>query len=101
MALVVQPTLLERIKEKQVHDVELQKIRANCDGYTSDFHMDDRGLLRLRDRICVLAESGIKKEILLEAHQAPYTLHPRGTKMYKDLKLLYWWPGMKKVLASL
>ncbi|OAY81215.1 Transposon Ty3-G Gag-Pol polyprotein [Ananas comosus] len=48
----------------------------------------------------VPADSGIKEEILAEAHRAPYTVHPGSTKMYKDLKLTYWWPGMKKEVAD-
>nr|CAD1838520.1 unnamed protein product [Ananas comosus var. bracteatus] len=70
MTLVVQPTLLERIKEKQVHDVELQKIRAKIvDGYTGDFLVDNQGMLRFRGRICVPVE-----DILQEAHRAPYAI---------------------------
>ena len=31
-----------------------------------------------------------------EAHTTPYAMHPRSTKMYRDLKPFYWWPIMKK-----
>ena len=47
------------------------------------------------DRICVLDNEDINKEILLEAHTTPYSLHSSTTKMYKDLKKDYWWPKMK------
>lgn len=36
----------------------------------------------------------------MEAHRAPYALHLGGTKMYKDLKLCYWWPEMKKDIGE-
>ena len=38
----------------------------------------------------------IRKEILTEAHTTPYSVHLGTTKMYRDLKMHYWWPGMKK-----
>lgn len=34
-----------------------------------------------------------------DAHATPYSIHPRGTKMYNDLKRHFWWPGMKKDVA--
>jgi len=101
MSLVVQPSLIDRIKEKQTQDEFLQKIRDKITvDHDSDFRVDDQGLLKFGDRLCVPADSGIKEEILAEAHRAPYTVHPGSTKMYKDLKLTYWWPGMKKEVAD-
>ena len=41
-------------------------------------------------------DSGIRKEILDEAHTTSYLIHPGATKMYQDLKALYWWSGMKR-----
>jgi hypothetical protein len=38
----------------------------------------------------------IRKLILEEAHFSPYTVHPGGTKMYRDLKRCFWWNGMKR-----
>ena len=38
----------------------------------------------------------MKNQILTEAHETPYSVHPGTTKMYKDLKEHFWWPGMKK-----
>ena len=42
----------------------------------------------------------LKKELIQEAHSAPYAMHPGSTKMYKDLKSHYWWPQMKKEIAE-
>ena len=49
-----------------------------------------------RDRLCVPADSELKKEMLHEAHNSVFTMHPGGNKMYWDLKQNYWWKGMKK-----
>ncbi|KAJ9544913.1 hypothetical protein OSB04_024620 [Centaurea solstitialis] len=35
-----------------------------------------------------------------EAHQSKYSIHPGSDKMYKGLKEHYWWPGMKKDIAT-
>ena len=35
-----------------------------------------------------------------EAHSARYSIHPGSTKMYHDLRCLYWWDGMKKDIAE-
>ncbi|XP_022040067.1 uncharacterized protein LOC110942599, partial [Helianthus annuus] len=34
-----------------------------------------------------------------EAHKSRYSIHPGSDKMYKDLRIQYWWPGMKKDIA--
>ncbi|GKD84141.1 putative reverse transcriptase domain-containing protein [Tanacetum coccineum] len=36
-----------------------------------------------------------------EAHTSKYSVHPGVDKMYYDLRDLYWWPGMKKDIATL
>ena len=40
------------------------------------------------------------RELLEEAHCSRLVIHPRGTKMYKDLKQNYWWLGMKRDTAQ-
>ena len=47
-------------------------------------------------RICVPNDEEIKKQILYEAHNTPYAMHPGTTKMYRDLKKHFWWPRMKR-----
>lgn len=43
-------------------------------------------MLWLGQRLCVLADEGLKAEILREAHESSYSMHPGSTKMYRDLK---------------
>jgi hypothetical protein len=38
----------------------------------------------------------LRIEILEKAHKTQYTIHPGSTKMYQDLKKIYWWSGMKR-----
>jgi hypothetical protein len=44
----------------------------------------DRLLMHFK-QVCVPKSEGLRKEILSEAHHSPYTMHPRGTKMYHDV----------------
>ena len=41
----------------------------------------------------------LRELILEEAHKSKYSIHPGSDKMYKDLKIHYWWLGMKKEIA--
>ena len=65
-----------------------------------DFNMNSDGILRYRNRLVVPQDKDIKREILEETHRSRYTVHPGKTKMYQDLKKLYWWDGMKKEVAQ-
>jgi hypothetical protein len=42
----------------------------------------------------------LRKTILREAHDSAYSIHPGSTKMYQDLKQMYWWYGMKRDVAA-
>jgi hypothetical protein len=42
----------------------------------------------------------LKDKILREAHESAYSIHPRGNRMYHDLKVTYWWYGMKRDVAK-
>nr|GFC20875.1 retrotransposon protein, putative, Ty3-gypsy subclass [Tanacetum cinerariifolium] len=51
-------------------------------------------LERLDVELCALRE-----KVMTEAHSSPFTVHPRSTKMYRDLKQYFWWNGMKQDMA--
>ena len=38
----------------------------------------------------------LKNKLMYESHNTVFTMHPRGNKMYQDLKQYYWWRGIKK-----
>ena len=58
--------------------------------------MKEDGSLYYKDQVCVTNDSELKKAILKEAHCGSFAMHPSSTKMYQDLKVLYWWSGMKR-----
>ncbi|KAJ8761423.1 hypothetical protein K2173_001554 [Erythroxylum novogranatense] len=45
-------------------------------------------------------DKAVKDEIMDEAHNAPYSMHPGSTRMYRDLKEHFWWKGMKRDVAE-
>ena len=49
-----------------------------------------------RDRVCVPKDNELIRKILQEAHNSHLSIHPGSTKIYNDLKKMYWWNGMKR-----
>jgi hypothetical protein len=99
-SLSVQPTLIEKIKSSQGCDPQLIKIMEEVRGGNRlEFNISNDGALRFGDRLCVPKDSAIKREILEEANHSPYTVHSGSTKMYCDLREVYWWNNMKREIA--
>jgi hypothetical protein len=44
-------------------------------------------------------DAEVRQQILDEAHLSRYSIHPRSTKMYQDLKQHYWWTKMNIEIA--
>ena len=94
--LKVRPMLRQRIIDSQRGDPSLSKILnqlkvGRVDGFSK---ATDDGLL-CQGRLCVSTMSEIKNEILIEAHNSPFSIHPGGIKMYQDLKQHFWWRTSK------
>ncbi|GJS34248.1 putative nucleotidyltransferase, ribonuclease H [Tanacetum coccineum] len=56
--------------------------------------------LYFMDRIWVPLVGGVRTIIMDEAHKTRYYVHPGADKMYHDLRDMYWWPGMKRDIAT-
>ncbi|KAL0446052.1 UNVERIFIED_CONTAM: hypothetical protein Slati_1733100 [Sesamum latifolium] len=99
--LKVQPSILDRICAAQYSDMELERIKNKVEaGSSSDFHIKDDGSLYMRNRLCVPSDSDLKRDIMSEAHRSRLSVHPGSTKMYRDLKVNFWWNGMKRDIAE-
>ncbi|KAK5825922.1 hypothetical protein PVK06_020805 [Gossypium arboreum] len=92
---------LQEICELQKSDKDLQAKRKQCEADTgSDFIISSDGCLMFKDRICVLKNDKLIQKILHEAHSGCLSIHPGSTKMYNDLKKMYWWNGIKRDISE-
>ncbi|KAL0549247.1 hypothetical protein IC582_013728 [Cucumis melo] len=99
--LTVQPTLRQRIIDAQSNDPYLVEKRGLAEaGQTTEFSLSSDGGLLFERRLCVPSDSAVKTELLSEAHSSPFSMHPGSTKMYQDLKRVYWWRNMKREVAE-
>src|SRR3989442_498431 len=97
---MVRPVLKEKIQQKQASDPQLLSLIDRVKlGEVTTFTLDN-GVLMLNHRLCVPNVDGLRNEILDEAHNTVYTMHPGATKMYHSVKTHYWWPRMKKDVAE-
>lgn len=65
-----------------------------------DFKINENGVMRLYDRVCMPNMSEFKRIILEEGHMSDLCTHPDATKMYQDLKIMFCCLGMKKNVAE-
>ncbi|KAL0546476.1 hypothetical protein IC582_016386 [Cucumis melo] len=99
--LMVQPTLRQRIIDAQSDDPYLdEKCGLAEAGQAVEFSISSDGGLLFKRRLCVPSDSAVKTELLSEAHSSPFSMHPGSTKMYQDLKRVYWWRNMKREVAK-
>nr|XP_027078768.1 uncharacterized protein LOC113702032 [Coffea arabica] len=99
--ITVTSTLLPRIKEAQKGDTQVQEWKKKIEqGMIPDFNVNSDGILRYCNRFVIPQDQELKRKILEEAHRSRYTVDPGTTKMYQDLKKLYWWAGMKREIAQ-
>ncbi|KAL4030754.1 hypothetical protein IC575_009005 [Cucumis melo] len=100
-ALSRKPTLRQRIIDAQRNDPYLvEKCGLAEAGQAVEFSISSDGGLLFERRLCVPSDSAIKTELLSEAHSSPFSMHPGNTKMYQDLKRVYWWRNMKREVAE-
>ncbi|WVZ85115.1 hypothetical protein U9M48_032069 [Paspalum notatum var. saurae] len=99
--LRVRCTLEDQIRQAQKDCPSIAELKVGMEkGLLSDFRIDDRGAIWLKERLCVPLDEGIRESILTEAHCTKYSIHPGSTKMYQDLKKLFWWRRMKRDIAT-
>jgi hypothetical protein len=98
--LKVESILLQKIIDAQRSDKGMKHIhekieadKANC------FRKDGQGIVWFNNRIVAPKDAGVRQQILNEAHLSRYSIHPRSTKMYQNLKQHYWWTKMKIDIA--
>jgi hypothetical protein len=101
MEMEVGSCLLQEIQRGQLEDEKIQEIKRNIKEEKSPgFSEDGEGVLWYKGMICVPNVKELKDNILHEAHESSYSIHPGGSKMYHDLKATYWWYDIKRDIAE-
>ncbi|KAA3461634.1 DNA/RNA polymerases superfamily protein [Gossypium australe] len=77
--LQVKLTWINQIKEKQI--------------------LDESSVSCFQQSLCT-RDSELRQSILREAHSSPNAMHLGGNKLYRDLRELYWWPGLKRKIID-
>ncbi|KAL0544041.1 hypothetical protein IC582_019152 [Cucumis melo] len=99
--LSVQPTLRQRIIVAQLNDPYLVEKRLLVEAEQGeDFSISSDDGLTFDGRLCVPEDSAVKTELLIEAHSSLFTMHPGSSKMYQDLRCVYWWRNMKREVVD-
>lgn len=92
------PSLRRRIMDAQQEDPILIKWRSEVG--RGDFTLTTDSALLYHGTLCMPGDLSLKRELMEEAHNMPFSLHPGSTKMYKDFKKHYWWHNMKREIAQ-
>nr|KYP53511.1 Transposon Ty3-G Gag-Pol polyprotein [Cajanus cajan] len=96
-ALRVTNSLIDEIREGQKMDpFLLSRVEKLNQAVKSEFRIGVDGVLRFKDRLCIPSVPELKRAILEEGHKSILSIHPGATKMYQDLKKMFWWPKMKR-----
>ena len=98
---MTEPSIVAEIKQWQYEDPVLVRYRDSVlEKERTPFHLSPEGTLLFKGRLCVPDIAGLRPQVLSEAHFARYSIHLGSTKMYHDLRCLYWWDGMKRDIAE-
>ena len=50
--------------------------------------------------MCIPHVEGLRRELLNDFPNSKFTVHPKGTKIYSDMKQLDWWSKLKRDIAE-
>ena len=64
------------------------------------FSQGEDGLLRYQGRLCVPDVGALRQYILVESHNSRYYIHLGSTRMYRDLREVYWWNVIKSDITD-
>ncbi|XP_020997190.1 uncharacterized protein LOC110272407 [Arachis duranensis] len=79
------------ILKAQQDDKELQKLLPTIEkGKQWGFSRDGERIWRYKGRICKPDVGSLRQDILKEAHNSGFSIHPGSTKIYYNLKKMFW-----------
>ncbi|WMV30281.1 hypothetical protein MTR67_023666 [Solanum verrucosum] len=90
-------SLVAKVKEKQDSDLILLQLKGAVHQQKVDaFPQRGDGALHYQGRLCVPTVGELRQQIPTEAHNSRYSIHLGATNMYRDIREVYWWNGMKR-----
>ncbi|GKC91694.1 putative reverse transcriptase domain-containing protein, partial [Tanacetum coccineum] len=94
--------LMQQILEAQVESLKEGNVKKENLGRMQKqiFEIRTNGIRYHDKRIWLPLHGGLRDLIMHESHKSKYSIHPGSTKMYQDLRRLYWWPNMKADIAT-
>ena len=99
--VIARLSLLNRVPEAQRKYEKISVIVSQIgNGKEIEFTVNEDGVLYYKDRVCVPDDNDLRKAILEEAYSGSFAIHPGSTKMYQDLKMSFWWFGMKRDISE-
>ena len=81
-----------QIKDK----LQQQSLEKKYEGYK----LENDGLLTYKNKIYIPNVADLRRILMDEIHQAPYSGHPGYQKTIAIVRKQYFWPGMKKGVAE-
>ncbi|KAH0706397.1 hypothetical protein KY285_010896 [Solanum tuberosum] len=94
-------SLVVEVKEKKESDPILFELKGAIHQQMVEvFYQGGDGVLSYQGQLCVPKVGELREKILPEAHNSRYSIHPGATKMYRDLREVYWWNDMKRDIAD-
>ncbi|GJR27877.1 reverse transcriptase domain-containing protein [Tanacetum coccineum] len=101
MAMTIQAGMRETIQAAQSEALKQENVlMENLHGLDQQMEKKEGESLYFMDRIWVPLVGSVRTMIMDEAHRSKYSVHPGADKMYHDLRDMYWWPGMKRDIAT-
>ncbi|KAJ9536005.1 hypothetical protein OSB04_un000833 [Centaurea solstitialis] len=101
LGIGIVPDIKSEIREWQEEATKEENLKSErLVGILDMLISNSEGLKCFEDHVWVPNLEDLQKKVLAEAHKSKYSVHPRTNKMYRDLKLTYWWSGMKKDIAQ-
>ena len=84
--------LYEHVKDK----LQQQSLKKRYEGYK----LEEDGLLTFKGRIYIPNVAYLRRLVMDEIHQAPYSGHLGYQKIIATARKKYFWPGMKKDIVE-
>ena len=86
----------DELYEQEKDKLRQQSLEKRYEGYT----FEEDGILTYKGRIYIPDVAYLRRVVMDEIHQAPYSSHPGYQKTIATARKRYFWPGMKKDMSE-